>query len=88
MAKNTDSPAMKPENNPAVPQGGTQDAKKQDPKPNDGKYSVADLAGAARTRFGATPELVTVALQAEGKTEATVSEAEAIIKKFMERKVQ
>jgi hypothetical protein len=51
-------------------------------------YSAADLSNAARSRFGVQPEVVQAALKAAGKTKASASEAEDIIKKFMERKVQ
>ncbi len=53
-----------------------------------GKYNAVELAKAARTRFGVSPELVSVALQQAGKSSVTVDEAKIIIDKFKERKVQ
>lgn len=50
-------------------------------------YKVNELAAKARQIFGTTPEIVTVALNSTGKETATVEEAKAIIKVFLEREV-
>ena len=50
-------------------------------------YSVAELANAARSRFGTTPEVVTVALKTAGKDKATVAETKLLIKALIGRKV-
>ena len=55
---------------------------------NEPQYSAADLADAARKRFGVPPEAAAAALKEAGKTSATATEAEKLIKHFMERKVQ
>ena len=52
------------------------------------EYSAADLASAARARFGVPPEVVHTALKVEGKDKATLSEAKRIVKAFLERKVK
>lgn len=51
-------------------------------------YGAAELARNARKLFDTTPEAVTVALKTAGKEEATVEEAAAIIKAFLEKEVK
>jgi hypothetical protein len=51
-------------------------------------YSIAELAGAARTQFGVPPEVVTVALKTAGKTSAALEEAKLIVAAFLEREVK
>lgn len=50
------------------------------------KYSCNELIGAA-VSFGVKPEVMTGALRLAGKDEMTKKEAQAAIKKFLERKV-
>ncbi len=50
-------------------------------------YKVNELAAKARQIFGTTPEVVTVALNSAGKEMATVDEAKATVKAFLEREV-
>lgn len=50
-------------------------------------YKAGELAAKARQIFGTTPEVVTVALNAAGMEMATVDEAKATVKKFLEREV-
>lgn len=50
-------------------------------------YKVDELAAKARQIFGTTPEVVTVALNSAGKETATVDEAKAAVKAFLEREV-
>lgn len=50
-------------------------------------YKVNELAAKARQIFGTTPEVVTVALNSIGKEMATVDEAKADVKAFLEREV-
>ena len=51
-------------------------------------YKAAELAAQARTQFGTTPEVVSVALRVADKKTATVAEAQAIVKEFLEREVK
>ena len=51
-------------------------------------YKAAELAAQARKLFGTTPEVVTVALRVADKKTATVAEAQAIVKEFLEREVK
>lgn len=51
-------------------------------------YTAAELSAAARSKFGTAPEVVKTALVMAGKAKATLSEAEAIVKAFMEREVR
>lgn len=51
-------------------------------------YKVNELAAKARQIFGTTPEVVTVALNSAGKEMATVDEAKATVKAFLEREVK
>lgn len=51
-------------------------------------YTLKELAAASEKVFGTPSECVVAAMRLEGKTEATVEEAKAIVKKFMERKVK
>jgi hypothetical protein len=53
----------------------------------DSKYSVNELAAAARDKFNALPEVAAAALMMAGKTHATVDEATVIIDEFLKRKV-
>lgn len=52
------------------------------------KYTVADFAKQAKKMFGTTPEMVTVALRTAGKTTATIDEAKATVKEFLEKEVK
>ncbi len=54
----------------------------------DAAYKAAELAAQAGALFATTPEAVTVALREKGKETATVAEARAIVKAFLERKVK
>lgn len=54
---------------------------------NNPVYKVNELAAKARQIFGTTPEVVTVALNSAGKVIATVDEAKATVKAFLEREV-
>ena len=56
--------------------------------PAESKYSAADLASAARARFGVPPEVVQAALKVAQVEKATISEAKKIVKAFMGRKVK
>ena len=51
-------------------------------------YKAAELAAQARPLFGTTPEVVRVALRVADKKTATVAEAQAIVKEFLEREVK
>ncbi|MDE7054594.1 MAG: hypothetical protein K2O84_07220 [Oscillospiraceae bacterium] len=51
-------------------------------------YKATELAAQARPLFGTTPEVVSVALRVEGRKTATVAEAQAIVKEFLEREVK
>lgn len=51
-------------------------------------YKASELAAQARQLFGATPEVVAVALKVAGKEAATVSEAKETVNKFLEREVK
>lgn len=53
----------------------------------DAIYKAAELAAQARSLFGTTPEVVSAALRVEDRKTATISEAQAIVKKFLEREV-
>lgn len=68
---------MPPANKPA---GGT--------NPAESVYSAADLASAARARFGVLPEVVITALRTVGKQKATLTEARLIVKDFIKREVK
>jgi hypothetical protein len=57
-------------------------------KPIESEYSAAELANAARARFGVQPEVVSAALKLAGKDKATLTEAQRIVKTFKERKVK
>ena len=61
---------------------------KEKAKNPESKYSVAELASAARTKFKVSPELAAVALNSAKKDKMTVAEAEKIIKEFKGKKVQ
>lgn len=52
------------------------------------KYSADDFAGNAAKVFGTTPEAVRTALKIAGVKEATVEEAKAIVKNFLESEVK
>ena len=52
------------------------------------KYRAAELAQKARKLFGTTPEVVTVALQTAKLKEATLDEAKATVKAFLEKEVK
>lgn len=51
-------------------------------------YTVSELAGNARSVFGAMQECVVAALKADGKAEYTVSEAKEIVSKFLQKEVK
>jgi len=51
-------------------------------------YPVSDLAANAKKIFGTRQECVLAALRAAGKTECTVSEAKAIVEKFLKKEVE
>lgn len=51
------------------------------------KYSRGELLQAAAS-FGVKPEIVAGALRLTGKDEMTKAEAQAAVKKFLERKVE
>ena len=81
MAKNTDSGV---DNKEAT-------LKQEEPVPvktaKEPQYGITELMSAARLRFNVPPEVVGVALKIAGKEKATFTEAQAIIKTFLERKV-
>ena len=52
------------------------------------RYSISDFAGQAAKMFGTTPEAVTVALRLAGKESATIDEAKAAVKEFLEKEVR
>lgn len=52
------------------------------------KYGAAELAQKARKLFGTTPEVVTVALKTAKLKEATLEEAKATVKAFLEKEVK
>lgn len=51
-------------------------------------YTVSELSAAARTKFGTLPEVVAAAFKAAGKEKATLNEAAAVVKAFLEREVK
>jgi len=51
-------------------------------------YPVSDLAANAKKIFGTRQECVVVALNAAGKSEYMVSEANKIVEKFLKREVK
>ena len=53
----------------------------------DVKYEISELAKKAREIFDTTPEAVTVALKTAGYSDATLSEAKAAVKAFLEKEV-
>ncbi len=54
---------------------------------NAATYRVSELAAQARQLFGTSPEVVTVALRTAGKKAATVEEARASVREFLNRGV-
>ena len=54
---------------------------------DEAKYEITELAKKAREIFDTTPEAVTVALKTAGHDTATVNEAKATVKAFLEREV-
>lgn len=50
-------------------------------------YTAAELAGAAQKRFQTNPECVAAALKCAGKDRATIAEAGAIVKAFLQKEV-
>lgn len=57
-------------------------------KPAETVYSASELASVARSRFDVLPEVVTTALKVAGKTEATFSQTQTLIKNFLKREVK
>lgn len=55
---------------------------------NTAAYKASELAAQARTLFGTTPEVVTVALRSAGKETATVEEAKQTVQAFLDREVK
>lgn len=51
-------------------------------------YAASEFVAAAKKIFGKSPECVAAALKAAGKSECTISEARAIVEKFLKREVQ
>lgn len=51
-------------------------------------YSVSELSLAARVKFGTSPEVVAAAFKVANKDKATLNDASAIVKAFLERKVK
>ena len=51
-------------------------------------YKAAELAAQARPLFGTTPGVVSVALREADRKTATVAEAQAIVRNFLEREVR
>lgn len=51
-------------------------------------YTAAELSAAARDKFGTSPEVVETALKSANKAKATLNEAAAIVKAFLEREVR
>ncbi|MFP3153133.1 hypothetical protein LQZ18_01620 [Lachnospiraceae bacterium ZAX-1] len=64
----------------------TLEAQKEPPKVK-ATYTVNDLSKVARTEFSLPPEVVSTALKAAGKTEATAEEAKQIIENFLKRRI-
>ncbi len=75
-------------NNQPNPEALQKTAKPQAKKPSEITYSVAELAGAARARFGVLPEVVTTAMRVANKAKATLPEAKQIIEQFTKREVK
>ena len=63
--------------------------KKPDAPKTEATYSVAEFAANAEKIFGekANSDIVRAAFVVEGKTEATLSEAKGIVKRFMSKEV-
>jgi len=70
------------------PQSAGNSGAKEANKPIESEYSAAELANAARARFGVQPEVVSAALRLAGKDKATLAEAQRIVKTFKEREVK
>lgn len=51
-------------------------------------YKAVELAAQARQLFGTSPEVVSVALRMADRKTATVTEAQAIVRDFLEREVR
>lgn len=55
---------------------------------NEPRYTVSELAANAGKLFSTRPECIEAALKLEKKDECTIKQAEEIVKKFLERKVE
>ncbi len=55
---------------------------------NAATYKVSELAAQARQIFGTTPEVVAVALRTASKEAATVEEAKAAVRAFLDKEVK
>ncbi len=51
-------------------------------------YTANELAAAARSKFGTTPEVVLAALKTAGKEKAALDDAAAIVKAFLAKEVK
>lgn len=56
--------------------------------PTESVYTAKELALAAKSRFHTVPEVVVATLFVNGLQETTISNAEKLIKEFLERKVK
>lgn len=56
--------------------------------PHEDAYPIGDLINASRAVFNVPPEVVVAALKPLGKAMMTVSEAQAVINKFMNKEVK
>lgn len=89
MGKTTTSPASTEETtrefapSPEITADNIGDVKTGEPI-----YTAAELATAARAKFGTSPEVVAAALKTANKEKATLDEAAAIVKAFLEREVR
>lgn len=61
---------------------------KQAPKNKESVYSITELLAAGDKIFGVPRECIMAAFKMEKKERMSVSEAKAVVKKFMERKVK
>lgn len=73
---------------PETTAAGTPEKKAKTAAGPESVYSVDELAKAAVSLFGATPDLVRTALRMAGLTEATVSAAKSRVEKFKKREVR
>ena len=82
------APAQQEEKETGVMENSVAEEPKKAEPPAEDLYSLEELAAVSRTVFGVNPEVTVAALKMAGKTTCSVSEAAALIKKFLEREVK